>query len=77
MLERPQSSELALLVHIYFKKYELEEIVKEFQELALAAGAQLVSLITERQRKAQVKCFIRLTKRLLGELIVARMAQHA
>ena len=40
MLERPQRGELALLVHIYFKKYESEEIVKEFQELALAAGAK-------------------------------------
>lgn len=62
MLERPQRGELALLVHIYFKKYEPEEIVKEFQELALAAGAHTMKLITGRQRKAQAKYFIGLGK---------------
>lgn len=72
MLERPQSGELALLVHIYFKKYEPEEIVKEFQELALAAGAQPMTLITGRQRQAQVKYFIGLGK--LDEIIAAAIA---
>jgi GTPase len=46
MLERPQSGELALLVPIYFKKYKNEKIIKEFQELALAAGTSPVKLIT-------------------------------
>jgi GTPase len=75
MLERPQSGELALLVHIYFKKYEPEEVVKEFQELALAAGAQPVTLITGRQRKAQVKYFIGLGK--LEEIYTASIAHRA
>ena len=75
MLERPQSGELALLVHIYFKKYEPEEIVKEFQELALAAGAQPMTLITGRQRKAQVKYFIGLGK--LEEVYTASIAHQA
>lgn len=75
MLERPQSGELALLVHIYFKKYESEEIVKEFQELALAAGAQPMTLITGRQRQAQVKYFIGLGK--LEEVSTALIAYKA
>lgn len=75
MLERPQSGELALLVHIYFKKYETEEIVKEFQELALAAGAQVMTLITGRQRKAQAKYFIGLGK--LEEIVAASIAHRA
>ena len=75
MLERPQSGELALLVHIYFKKYEPEEIVKEFQELALAAGAQPMTLVTGRQRKAQVKYFIGLGK--LEEIYTASIAYRA
>lgn len=75
MFERPQRGELALLVHIYFKKYEPEEIVKEFQELALAAGAQAIKLITGRQRKAQTKYFIGLGK--LDEIIAAATAHKA
>ena len=75
MLERPQSGELALLVHIYFKKYEQEEIVKEFQELALAAGAQPMALITGRQRRAQVKYFIGLGK--LEEIVTAAIAHRS
>lgn len=74
MLERPQSGELALLVHIYFKKYETEEIVKEFQELALAAGAQSMKLITGRQRQVQVKYFIGLGK--LEEIATAAIAHR-
>lgn len=75
MLERPQSGELALLVHIYFKKYETEEIVKEFQELALAAGAQAMTLITGRQRQAQAKYFVGLGK--LEEIYTASLAHRA
>lgn len=75
MLERPKRSELALLVHIYFKKYENEEIIKEFQELALAAGAQPMKLITGRQRQAQVKYFICLGK--LEEVMMAAKTHQA
>lgn len=74
MLERPQSGELALLVHIYFKKYETEETVKEFQELALAAGAQSLKLIIGRQRQVQVKYFIGLGK--LEEIATAAIAHR-
>ncbi len=72
MFERPQRSELALLVHIYFKKYENEEKIKEFQELALAAGAQPMALITGRQRQPHVKYFIG-----LGKLEEIHTASHA
>lgn len=75
MLERPQSGELALLVHIYLKKYENEEIVKEFQELALAAGAKVTALITGRQRQANVKYFIGTGK--LAEISAALLAHPA
>lgn len=75
MFERPQRGELALLVHIYFKKYESEEIVKEFQELAQAAGAHAVGLITGRQCKAQAKYFIGLGK--LEEIVAAISVHNA
>lgn len=75
MFERPQRGELALLVHIYFKKYESEEIVKEFQELAQAAGAHAMGLITGRQRKAQAKYFIGLGK--LEEIVAAITVHNA
>ena len=37
MLERPQCGELALNLY-FFKKYESEIIIKDLQQLALAAG---------------------------------------
>lgn len=75
MLERPQSGELAILVHIYFKKYENEEIVKEFQELALAAGAKPMTLIIGRQRQPKVKYFIGTGK--LEEISTALLTHQA
>lgn len=75
MLERPQSGELAILVHIYFKKYENEEIVKEFQELALAAGAKPMTLIVGRQRQPKVKYFIGTGK--LEEISTALLTHQA
>jgi GTP-binding protein HflX len=75
MLERPQSGELALLVHICFNKYESEEIVKEFQQLALAAGAKPMALILGRQRQINVKYFIGTGK--LEELSAALLLHPA
>ncbi|EDP46280.1 ribosome rescue GTPase HflX [Rickettsiella grylli] len=75
MFERPQRGELALLVHIYFKKYENEEIIKEFRELALAAGAHPTALITGRQYQPQAKYFIGVGK--LEEIRTAGLAHQS
>jgi GTP-binding protein HflX len=62
MFERPQIGELAILVHIHLEKNERKEIVEEFQELALAAGAKPMHLITGRQKAPFAKYFIGLGK---------------
>ncbi len=73
MLERPQSGELAILVHIYLEKNESKEIVDEFQELALAAGAKSMHLVTGRQRTPSAQYFIGSGK---AEEIRAALAIH-
>ena len=75
MLERPQSGELAILVHIHLKKIESKEIVEEFQELALAAGAKSMHLITGRQKTPFAKYFIGLGK--VDEIRAALATQQA
>jgi GTPase len=62
MFERPQIGELAILVHIHFEKIEKKEIVNEFQELALAAGAKPMHFITGRQKAPFAKYFVGLGK---------------
>ena len=58
MRERPESGELAILVHIHLEKIVVKEIVDEFQELALAAGAKPLHFITKKQQKPCAKYFI-------------------
>jgi len=58
MFERPQSGELAVLVHIHFSRSETEEALVEFRELALAAGAKIVTLITGTRHAPESKFFI-------------------
>ena len=62
MLERPESGELAILVHIHLKKIQSKEIINEFQELALAAGAKPMCLIIKKQQTPCAKYFIGLGK---------------
>lgn len=58
MFERPQSGELAVLVHIHFSRSETEEALIEFRELALAAGAKIVTLVTGTRNAPESKYFI-------------------
>ncbi|MDQ8039166.1 MAG: ribosome rescue GTPase HflX [Rickettsiella sp.] len=62
MFERPQSGELAILVHIRLEKFESKEIIDEFQELALAAGAKPMHLVTGKQQTPFAKYFVGLGK---------------
>ncbi|WP_218814808.1 ribosome rescue GTPase HflX [Rickettsiella endosymbiont of Dermanyssus gallinae] len=75
MFERPQSGELAILVHIHFEKTESKEIVEEFHELALAAGAKPMHLILGGQRTPFAKYFIGLGK--VDEVHAALTAHQA
>lgn len=58
MFDRPESGELAILVHIHLEKIESKEILDEFQELALAAGAKPMHIITKKQQTPCAKYFI-------------------
>jgi GTPase len=62
MFERPQSNELAVLVHLHFAKNEDREVIEEFKELALAAGALPQCLITGKQIKPSAHYFVGLGK---------------
>lgn len=56
--ERPKSGELAILVHIKFSQQIEPEDPREFEELALAAGADPLSLLTGQRDKPDSKLFI-------------------
>ena len=50
--ERPESGEIAVLVHIDFNDQEDRHGPEEFVELAISAGADPVAVVTgSRQRK--------------------------
>lgn len=75
MFERPQSGELAILVHIHLEKTKSKEIIDEFHELALAAGAKPMHLILGKQRTPFAKYFIGLGK--VEEIHAALTAHQA
>src|SRR6185312_3970737 len=58
MFERPQSGEAAILVQIHFPDNYDEEVLAEFRELALAAGARPVATITGARHVPEPKYFI-------------------
>ncbi|BFM05310.1 GTPase HflX [Halioxenophilus aromaticivorans] len=55
--ERPKSGELAVLVHIKFSQQSEPEDLREFEELALAAGADPLTLVTGQRDKPDPKLF--------------------
>lgn len=57
--ERPKSGELALLVHVNFSQQHSEpDDPREFEELALAAGADPLALVTGQRDKPDSKFYL-------------------
>lgn len=56
--ERPESGELAILVHLEFAKEEEREDPREFEELALSAGADPVEMIVGKRERPDPKYFV-------------------
>ncbi|MEJ2480381.1 MAG: GTPase HflX [Acidihalobacter sp.] len=58
MFERPQSGELAVLVHVDLAEVADERELDEFSELARSAGAQVQELVCLRRRSPDPKYFV-------------------
>lgn len=58
MFERPNAGEQAILVQVDFSNPQAEEMLAEFQELTLAAGAVPVATITGKRHSPDPKYFI-------------------
>ncbi|GLS24522.1 ribosome rescue GTPase HflX [Marinibactrum halimedae] len=56
--ERPQSGELAVLVHLDFSQIDDPDDPREFEELALSAGADPVAFVTGQRAKPDPRYFI-------------------
>lgn len=46
MIERPEGGERVVLVHLHLRNYRLVSDVEEFRELAMAAGAEIIEIVT-------------------------------
>ena len=57
MFERPTGGERAILVHLDFSQYTDQQVIEEFKELALAAGAEIAALVTGSRRSPDPKYF--------------------
>ena len=57
MFERPTGGERAILVHLDFTQYTDQQVIEEFKELALAAGAEIASLVTGSRRSPDPRYF--------------------
>jgi GTP-binding protein HflX len=58
MFERPKSGEKALLVHMDISDEVFREDLSEFNELAISAGADIVSTVTSSRKKPESKYFV-------------------
>jgi len=58
MFERPQIGNRAILVNINFLGHLAEEVLNEFKELAIGAGASVVGIITGQRTSPEAKYFI-------------------
>lgn len=56
--DRPDSGELAILVHIGFSHEDEREDPREFEELALSAGADPITLISGQRQKPHPRFFV-------------------
>ena len=57
MFERPTGGERAVLVHLDFSQHADQQVIEEFKELALAAGAEVTYLVTGSRRAPDPKYF--------------------
>lgn len=58
MNDRGSGAEKVVLVHINFPSAKMKEDLDEFQELAVSAGAQIVSIVTGTRRMPEAKHFV-------------------
>ena len=58
MNDRPSGGERVVLVHVNFPTQKMEEDLAEFQELAVSAGADIVSTVTATRRTPESKYFV-------------------
>lgn len=56
--DRPESGELAILVHIDFDSEDQRDDPREFEELALSAGADPIELVTGHRHRPDAKYFV-------------------
>lgn len=56
--DRPSGGERVVLVHVNFPVGNMEEDLDEFKELALSAGASVVSIVTGTRRVPESKYFV-------------------
>jgi GTPase len=56
--DRPSGGERVVLVHINFPSGKMEEDLSEFQDLAISAGAEIVSTVTGTRRVPESKYFV-------------------
>lgn len=73
MIDRPQSGERAVLVHIHFPAGSMQEDLTEFKDLALSAGADAVAVVTGARKVPEPKYFVGTGK---AEEIRAVVLQH-
>jgi len=57
LFERPTGGERAILVHLDFSQYTDQQVIEEFKELALAAGAEIAAFVTGSRRSPDPKYF--------------------
>jgi GTP-binding protein HflX len=57
LFERPTGGERAVLVHLDFSSHTDSQVIEEFKELALAAGAEIACLVTGSRRAPDPKYF--------------------
>lgn len=58
MSDRPKGGERVLLVHIFFPAGKMEQDLQEFKDLALSAGAEVISQVTGARRAPDSKYFV-------------------
>lgn len=58
MIDRPQGGERAVLVHVHFPAGSMQEDLVEFKDLALSAGADVMSVVTGARKVPEPKYFV-------------------
>lgn len=58
MIDRPQGGERAVLVHVHFPAGSMQEDLDEFKDLALSAGADVLSVVTGTRKVPEPKYFV-------------------